>query len=242
MDTVFEIATRVSTPLALGGFFAAALFLIFRQIVARNIFPRLTQALGADILKTIIERLFFLALVAMILGFVAFILTQVYVPAVRPLLASPSPESCVDYNGIAKRCTSCMWSVAPTKTAPADFRSQPYVCSQMPGGRILASFAGTLEVVDPPATQPDRSRIRVRLIGPGCPPNATDQRCIDEHARQSEWKHLEVAQEATVASGDSPEWRLRLEACETDSSAGQSVCRAYREAGHLTIVPLPAKK
>jgi hypothetical protein len=77
VDKVLEIASNVSTPLALGGFFAAALFWIFRQIVARDIFPKLNAAIGAEILKLIIERLFVLALIAMVLGFVGYIVVQV---------------------------------------------------------------------------------------------------------------------------------------------------------------------
>ena len=51
MGKIFEIASQVSTPLALAGFFAAVLFFVFRQIVAKNIFPRLTAAIGADLLR-----------------------------------------------------------------------------------------------------------------------------------------------------------------------------------------------
>jgi hypothetical protein len=80
VDKVFEIASNVSTPLALGGFLAAVLFWIFRQIVAKDIFPKLNAAIGAEILKLIIERLFVLALIAMVLGFVGYIVVQVISP------------------------------------------------------------------------------------------------------------------------------------------------------------------
>jgi hypothetical protein len=80
VDKVLEIASNVSTPLALGGFLAAVLFWIFRQIVAKDIFPKLNAAIGAEILKLIIERLFVLALIAMVLGFVGYIVVQVTTP------------------------------------------------------------------------------------------------------------------------------------------------------------------
>lgn len=83
MDKVFEIASNVSTPLALGGFFAAVVFWIFRQIVAKDIFPRVNAAIGAEILKLIIERLFLLALIAMVLGFAAYLVVKI-VPPPRP--------------------------------------------------------------------------------------------------------------------------------------------------------------
>lgn len=77
MAEVIEIASKVSTPLALGGLVAAFFFFILRQIVARNIFPTLTKNLGAGILRLIIDRLFVLALVAVVLGFAGFVVSTV---------------------------------------------------------------------------------------------------------------------------------------------------------------------
>ncbi len=74
MQEIFEIASRISTPLALGGFFAAILFFIFREILRKDVFPTLAKSASAEIIKTIIDRLFILALVAMVLGFAGYIL------------------------------------------------------------------------------------------------------------------------------------------------------------------------
>lgn len=73
MASIFNVATSVSTPLALGGFLAAAVFFIFRQIIRKDIFPKLSDVLGADIIKRIIDRLFILALVTTVLGIVAYV-------------------------------------------------------------------------------------------------------------------------------------------------------------------------
>lgn len=97
MQYIFAIASNVSTPLALGGFFAAIVFWVFRQIVAKNIFPKLNAAIGADILKLIIERLFVLALIAMILGFVAYLVVKLVPQPVSPVvLTTPAPKACRD--------------------------------------------------------------------------------------------------------------------------------------------------
>ena len=77
MKEILEIASNVSTPLALGGLIAAIFFLILRQIIAKNIFPTLTKAVSGDILKLIINRLFMLALVAMVLGFAGYIISRI---------------------------------------------------------------------------------------------------------------------------------------------------------------------
>lgn len=80
MEGILRVASNISTPLALGGLCAAILFLILRQMIAANLFPVLEQAFGGHLLRLIVNRLFILALVAMILGFIAYILV-VLVPA-----------------------------------------------------------------------------------------------------------------------------------------------------------------
>ena len=47
---------------------------MLREIIKRDIFPKLTKQLSADIIKLMIERLFALTLVAIVLGFAGFIL------------------------------------------------------------------------------------------------------------------------------------------------------------------------
>lgn len=100
MEKLFEIASNVSTPLGLGGLLAAILFYIFKQILTRDFVRQMTTAHSADVIKLIIERLFILALVAMILGFVAYILTKlvpqppVSPPAIQTTpVATPLPTS-----------------------------------------------------------------------------------------------------------------------------------------------------
>ncbi|MCA1629137.1 MAG: hypothetical protein LC785_06945 [Acidobacteria bacterium] len=76
MENIFEIASKISTPLALSGLFAAILFFICRQIIAKNIFPSLTRTAGRKVIIIIITGLFGLALLAMVLGFIGFLVTQ----------------------------------------------------------------------------------------------------------------------------------------------------------------------
>jgi hypothetical protein len=68
---LFEIATKVATPLALGGLVAAAFFLIGRQIVGR--IPVVKPGSAADLLRHIIDRFFVLALIGLVLGCVAYV-------------------------------------------------------------------------------------------------------------------------------------------------------------------------
>lgn len=77
MSDFFEIASKVSTPLALGGLIVGALFLTFKQILSMNIFPQLTKQLGGKIIIKIIHTFLILALVATVLGFIAYVLPTI---------------------------------------------------------------------------------------------------------------------------------------------------------------------
>jgi len=89
MTEIFEIATNISTPLALSGLFAAIIFFVFRKILAKEIFPRLSKATSADIIKKIIDYVFILALVAMVLGFAGFLFSRIYKPPGPVIIHKP---------------------------------------------------------------------------------------------------------------------------------------------------------
>jgi hypothetical protein len=72
MKELLEVASQVSTPLALGGLIAAILFLTLRQFIAKGVFPKLTRAVGSKVVIFIITGLFVLAFAAMVLGFVGY--------------------------------------------------------------------------------------------------------------------------------------------------------------------------
>jgi hypothetical protein len=90
LHNIFEIASQISTPLALSGFLSAVLFFLFRQIINKDIFPRLTSALGGSLLKVIVDRLFILALVAMILGFAGYVAPKIFPGQVVDHLPKPN--------------------------------------------------------------------------------------------------------------------------------------------------------
>lgn len=83
MDSIFEITSKVSTPLALAGVAVAVLFFIFRQIIKKNIFPKLTVALAGTIIQSIIHKMFILAIVAIVLGFAGYVVAK-FAPVPRP--------------------------------------------------------------------------------------------------------------------------------------------------------------
>lgn len=75
MERVFEVVSKISTPLALAGVVIVVLFFIYREIIKKNIFPTLTKNLSSEIIKLLIKCLFILGLVSLILGFVGYALS-----------------------------------------------------------------------------------------------------------------------------------------------------------------------
>lgn len=90
MNSLIDIASKVSTPLALGGVVIAVLFYIYQQIIKKGIFPRLTVFLAGTIIQSIINKLFTLALVAIVLGFVGYVVA-IFSPETK--LAPLPPDS-----------------------------------------------------------------------------------------------------------------------------------------------------
>ncbi|MFM0198167.1 hypothetical protein PQQ65_34480 [Paraburkholderia strydomiana] len=118
MEGIFDIASSVSTPLALGGFLAAVVFFIFRQIIAKDIFPKLTDVLGADIIKRIIDRLFVLALVTTILGIGAYVYVDTFTKDGAPKIIH---NSFVAGNGdVFVKAREKSWNeITPPRTDPS---------------------------------------------------------------------------------------------------------------------------
>ncbi|WP_147394154.1 hypothetical protein [Paraburkholderia sp. BL23I1N1] len=118
MDSIFDIATSVSTPLALGGFLAAVVFFIFRQVIAKDIFPQLTDVLGADIIRRIIDRLFILALVTTVLGIGAY----AYIKTIGegPIPSIPHNAFSAGNGDIFVRTGANTWNeISPPRTDPS---------------------------------------------------------------------------------------------------------------------------
>ncbi len=83
MASIFEITSKVSTPLALAGVVVAVLFFIFQHIIKKNIFPKLTVTVAGTIIQSIINKLFIVAIVAIILGFAGYVVAK-FAPAPNP--------------------------------------------------------------------------------------------------------------------------------------------------------------
>lgn len=86
VEKLFEIASKVSTPLAIGGLCVMGFFLILWMILRLPIFANL-EGQTAGVIKFIIGTFFVLALVAVVLGISGYVFISVYHP---PTVDQPS--------------------------------------------------------------------------------------------------------------------------------------------------------
>ncbi len=75
-NKLFNVATKIATPLSLASLSLLVLYGIYKAIVGMGIFPELTNSDTFQLLNNIINKLFILALVAMIIGVCAYIFTK----------------------------------------------------------------------------------------------------------------------------------------------------------------------
>lgn len=132
MEKLFQIATTISTPLALGGLFAVIFFFIIKQMLAKDIFSPLTKSSSFNILKTIVDRLFVLALIAMLLGFAGYII-PILLSAISSQKSLPhdvtqeSNKISVKYVNVAGHAIDFLMQGAINEKMEKDMADQPYI-------------------------------------------------------------------------------------------------------------------
>ncbi len=80
IEKLFEIASKISTPLALAGICVVVVFLILWRILGLAIFESVGGSRTAEIIKLIVGTIFVLALVAVVLGIAGYVFISVYHP------------------------------------------------------------------------------------------------------------------------------------------------------------------
>jgi hypothetical protein len=89
VQTLFEIATKVATPLSLAGLVVMVLFLLYRQLIAGPLSVRLSQSQAFRTINRLIVLVFALAIISSILGVGSLLLVHFYPPAKRPADLKP---------------------------------------------------------------------------------------------------------------------------------------------------------
>lgn len=73
---IIESVAKITQPLALAGLIALILFGVFRLILKLDVFPQLRAGHGYALLVRIVDRVFVLALVALVIGLIGYFLVQ----------------------------------------------------------------------------------------------------------------------------------------------------------------------
>jgi len=87
VSRILEIATRVSKPISLAGLIVGIFFLIVRLIVSYGLIPQVSAVAGGVILLRIINGFIVLSVLAVVLGFVAYVI-RVQNPKLHPTYVS----------------------------------------------------------------------------------------------------------------------------------------------------------
>lgn len=87
MEKVVSIARRVKTPLSLSGIVVAVLYAIYRQVLSLNVFENIGANPTFLLLQNVLNKLFWLALVAIVLGVASHLIT-VFLSHRKPPLSS----------------------------------------------------------------------------------------------------------------------------------------------------------
>jgi hypothetical protein len=95
MDEIIRTAANISTPLALAGTICAFFFLIIRIILERKLIPQLPKVVAYSAVKFIVNRLFWLSLIAVVLGFLGFIASSSFPIAEKAVTANKSNDTLV---------------------------------------------------------------------------------------------------------------------------------------------------
>jgi len=76
-EKLAAIANKVKTPLALAGLIVIVLYGIYRQVLSLDIFSKVGEASTLILIGGILDKLFWLALIALVMGIASYVLTLV---------------------------------------------------------------------------------------------------------------------------------------------------------------------
>jgi hypothetical protein len=75
-NKIFETATKITKPLSIISTVVIVLYLIYKAIIEAGIFSTLKENSTLTVVTSIIDKLFYLALAALVLGLATFVITQ----------------------------------------------------------------------------------------------------------------------------------------------------------------------
>lgn len=77
IEKLAGLASRVRTPLALSGVVTVVLYAIYKQVLSLGVFANIGATPTFQLLQDVLDKLFWLALVAIVLGVASYLVTVV---------------------------------------------------------------------------------------------------------------------------------------------------------------------
>jgi hypothetical protein len=93
MEKLAAVASKIKTPLALSGLVVVVLYAIYKQILSLDVYERIGSESTFQFLQNILDKLFWLAIIAIILGVICYLLPIILSHKARP---SSSNVSLID--------------------------------------------------------------------------------------------------------------------------------------------------
>src|SRR5438128_1542812 len=78
LEALLSVASKVGTPLALAGIIVIVLYALYKQVLALKLFAPIEAGPTARLLENVLNKLFWLALLALILGVASYIVTALF--------------------------------------------------------------------------------------------------------------------------------------------------------------------
>jgi hypothetical protein len=80
VEGLLSVASKVGTPLALAGIIVIVLYALYKQVLGLKVFARLDADPTFRLLQQVLAKLFWLALIALILGAISYLVTALFPP------------------------------------------------------------------------------------------------------------------------------------------------------------------
>ena len=81
LEGLLRVASKVGTPLALAGIIVIILYALYKQVLALKLFTRIGADPTSRLLQNVLNKLFWLAIIALILGVTSYLLTALFPPS-----------------------------------------------------------------------------------------------------------------------------------------------------------------
>jgi len=93
IEGLLSVTSKVGTPLALAGIIVIVLYALYKQVLALKLFVPIGVGPTARLLQNVLNKLFWLALIALVLGVASYLLTAIFPPSTPSHSSEDAPTA-----------------------------------------------------------------------------------------------------------------------------------------------------